>query len=605
MTDEVGTSRPFWRKRLIATVTDIETGCEDELRRSSAGLRERVLALEHRQKSMSMPQRPIRPLVFNRLFTVALVLLTISVFALALSLASWPDLGHLWVVVWVVVAMIAAIRFPLPASTQDSTTLLLLDTCVVLAAALLLDPPIAMLAVAAGALVGELSHRRPGQRIVANTAQMALQAGAAGLVVLAASAVAPDAARLSVVGLCTLVGAGLAMHIVNSLAIAIIIYLDADEPFLSIWVPMLHYFDIGQRLGHIGQWAIALITVVLVDAHPLGFLLLLIPVVALYTMQLRYNQLLRQVQKTLRGTEASQNAAQRIAQLGSWEWELAHDTWHWSDELYRIIGFAPRAFPASRTRYLETVHAGDRARVTRALERVSRDGVAETLDYRVSRQDGIERVVHVRIEPMLSASGEIQTVIGAVLDVTERKQLETRLSHQAHHDPLTGLSNRAHFLDRLDASRREAPIAVLFIDLDNFKQVNDRLGHDAGDRVLCVVAERLRHCLRDGDLAGRQGGDEFTVLLQSLTSPNEAERVAQRILRTLSEPIVIDGQSFLITPSIGVAITAPDLDTTAEELLRAADMAMYRAKRGGKAGFAVFGVDDEQDIDAATLAMAS
>ncbi|HEX5166730.1 MAG TPA: GGDEF domain-containing protein, partial [Thermomicrobiales bacterium] len=196
-------------------------------------------------------------------------------------------------------------------------------------------------------------------------------------------------------------------------------------------------------------------------------------------------------------------------------------------------------------------------------------------------------------------------VAGTVLDVTERKQLETRLSHQAYHDPLTGLSNRAHFLERLEEHQRQDTVAVLFIDLDNFKEVNDRLGHNAGDRVLCIIAERLRLCLRDGDLAARLGGDEFTVLLQGLTAPHSVDSVARRILQVLSEPIAIDGESVLITPSIGVAITTPDLDDTSEGLLRAADTAMYRAKRDGKARYAVFSRDGSDDDDTLQLVKAS
>jgi diguanylate cyclase (GGDEF)-like protein/PAS domain S-box-containing protein len=461
-----------------------------------------------------------------------------------------------------------------------------------------------MVAVMAGALLGEVSHRRPGQRILPNSAQMALQAGAAGFVVTGANRLAPDFALLSLTGIGTVIAAGLAMHVVNTLAIAGIILGDEDVPFASVWLPMLHGFDIGQRLSHIGQWAIGVIAVVLVEAHPLGFVLLLVPMLAVYTSQVRYNQLLRQVQKTLQGAEVSLNAAQRIARLGSWEWEVAHDTWHWSDELYRIFGFTPRDFSATRARYLAAVHADDRARVSSALERVRQTGIAETLDYRITQQDGAERVVHVRVEALPSSTGEIQAVAGTVLDVTERKQLETRLSHQAYHDPLTGLSNRAHFLERLDSNQRQDRIAVLFIDLDNFKEINDRLGHDAGDRVLCIIAERLRLCLRDGDLAARLGGDEFTVLLHGLTAPYSADTVARRILQVLSEPIAIDDETIVITPSIGVAISTPDRDDSSEGLLRAADNAMYRAKRDGKARYAVFNRDGGEDDETLRLVQA-
>jgi|GEM_PF-3976247 len=552
-----------------------------------------------------MPERSVRLRRIYIIATALLTLLSLGVFALALTVSNLPDGRQLVIAAMVVIGLVGAIRYPMPASTNDSTTLLLLDTCVILAGVLLLDPATVIVAVAAGALIGEFMHPRPGQRIVANVGQITLQAGVGGFVVMAMRSWYPDATFLSIPGVCTVVAAGVAMHLVNALAIAVIIYVDGDEPFLSIVLPMLHYFDMGQRLGQLGQWAFALMAVVLIDVHPLGVVLPLIPLVAIYTMHNRYNQLLRQVQKTLKGAEANLNAAQRIARLGSWEWETAHGTWHWSDELYRIFGYTPREFQASQSRYLATVHADDRARVQEALDRVSRDGGAETLDYRVSQPDGSERVVHVRLEAMLSTQGEHIAVVGTVLDVTERKQFETRLSHQAYHDPLTGLSNRAHFLQRLEEASAQGGVTILYIDLDNFKRVNDRLGHDAGDRLLCIVAERLRHCLRDGDLASRLGGDEFTVLLQPQPSQRDVERVAQRILQSLSDPIVIDGQTLLVTPSIGVAISTPDTCETIDELLRAADTAMYRVKHDGKAGYAIYDRDIDRRSDAPALAIAS
>jgi diguanylate cyclase (GGDEF)-like protein/PAS domain S-box-containing protein len=176
-------------------------------------------------------------------------------------------------------------------------------------------------------------------------------------------------------------------------------------------------------------------------------------------------------------------------------------------------------------------------------------------------------------------------------DITERKALEQQLKYQAFHDSLTGLPNRALLMDRLDhalarASRDGSTLAVLFMDLDNFKVVNDSLGHDAGDRLLVKVARRLRGCLRPEDTAARLGGDEFAVLLEGVTDEGEAVRVADRIGEALRTPFSLGAHEARADASIGVALGRPGVQ--AGDLLRNADIAMYGAKAGGKARHAVF-----------------
>jgi diguanylate cyclase (GGDEF)-like protein len=172
-----------------------------------------------------------------------------------------------------------------------------------------------------------------------------------------------------------------------------------------------------------------------------------------------------------------------------------------------------------------------------------------------------------------------------VRDSTERKRIEAELAHRAAHDPLTGLPNRARFAEHLDQALTAgaAPndgVAVLFLDLDGFKTVNDALGHAAGDALLVAVAERLRRCVRPGDAIARLGGDEFTVLLAGVTGLEEAARVADRMRQALAEPFAIGGREVVVTTSVGIAVGAVG-DGVERDLVREADAAMYRAKRGG------------------------
>ena len=182
-------------------------------------------------------------------------------------------------------------------------------------------------------------------------------------------------------------------------------------------------------------------------------------------------------------------------------------------------------------------------------------------------------------------------ILGSVRDVSERRRVEERLLHQAFHDPLTGLPNRALFLDRLEralarAARARYAVALLFLDLDGFKAVNDDFGHEAGDGLLVAVAGRLGMRLRSEDTVARFGGDEFTVLLQNVGGPSEAAEVADRILEDLHEPFLLEGREHHVTASIGIALSTPaEEDPT--PILRRADEAMYRAKQRGRARYAL------------------
>jgi len=235
---------------------------------------------------------------------------------------------------------------------------------------------------------------------------------------------------------------------------------------------------------------------------------------------------------------------------------------------------------------IELIHPDDQARYEYFLTEVLRTpGTEAAAEFRAAHGDGSWRVVEALAKNLLD-----EPAVGGILvnyrDVTERTALAEQLRHQAFHDSLTGLANRALLTDRLEhaAARRGRDghgLAVLFIDLDDFKAVNDTLGHGAGDRVLTIVSERLRKTVRAGDTAARMGGDEFAVLLEDTDDPAVATDVAGRILDAIREPLQVGDTEIVVHASLGIALSSGSAQT-ADELLRDADLAMYLAKSEGK-----------------------
>jgi diguanylate cyclase (GGDEF)-like protein/PAS domain S-box-containing protein len=245
------------------------------------------------------------------------------------------------------------------------------------------------------------------------------------------------------------------------------------------------------------------------------------------------------------------------------------------------------------------VHPDDRRILQAQPGHDLRSGAAlEPGEARILRLDG--RTVEVEaVAVPISEQGQasIQVVL---LDITERKRVEQRVRHLAHHDALTNLPNRALLLDRLRQALREARrergrIAVLMLDLDHFKAINDTLGHPVGDRVLCAVADRLRVTVRESDTLARFGGDEFTLVQTRLHEPGGAEALAAKILASLAQPFLIDGRELRITTSIGIAV-CPEHGTEPEPLIEHADVALYRAKAGGRNRVEVFGDAMKADL---------
>ncbi len=240
--------------------------------------------------------------------------------------------------------------------------------------------------------------------------------------------------------------------------------------------------------------------------------------------------------------------------------------------------------------WLDNVHPDDREMLRARMD----DPVEMEFEvaFRICRPDGEMRAVQMRIYLVRDGAGRFVRRAGVIQDVTERQRQEARIEHLAYHDALTGLPNRAMLTDRLaqalaQAQRRQQQVAVLFLDLDRFKLVNDSLGHVAGDLLLQEVARRLRAALREDDTVARVGGDEFQVVLGNVAGPADAARVAEKMMQVLGAPFVLEGQELHVTASLGVSLFPRD-GASGELLLKYADTALYEAKGEGRNAYRFF-----------------
>jgi diguanylate cyclase (GGDEF)-like protein/PAS domain S-box-containing protein len=264
-----------------------------------------------------------------------------------------------------------------------------------------------------------------------------------------------------------------------------------------------------------------------------------------------------------------------------------------SPQIEAILGYPPDAFLDDPELWPRLIHAEDHDRVVAALEEHWVTEQPLRVDYRMIKADGSLVWVHDEAYAIREEmTGGRRVSQGILVDTTEQKRLEAQLVHDAFHDPLTGLANRALFREHLERAvgsnkRRRSAVAVLFLDIDDFKVVNDSLGHAAGDRLLVEVARRLSTVIRSEDVAARQGGDEFTILVGRVDGPAEAMATAHRIAEALARPIDLDGRPLVIGVSIGIAL-GRGARVVAGDLLAHADAAMYAAKAQGKGRSAVF-----------------
>jgi PAS domain S-box-containing protein len=312
----------------------------------------------------------------------------------------------------------------------------------------------------------------------------------------------------------------------------------------------------------------------------------------------------------LEQSKAKLARAQDLARMGSFDWRLGDGGPRFSVEALRVLGFGPQEPLAFRS-LLRMLPADDRASLLNVLGEVIRRSSVLATDVSLNLKDGRQRILRVEAEPEFTELGELVGYTGIVQDLTDRRMAEDRIRHLANFDTLTGLPNRRQMIWRVEraleyARRLDHQIALLLIDLDRFKVINDTLGHASGDELLMEVSRRLRSCVRHSDTVmeqpleaaasrshrtleavARLGGDEFVALLPEVIDEHDTQRVAERILDLMREPILVGGQECFVTASVGIAVYPRD-GASMVDLLRNADVAMHAVKASGRNAASVY-----------------
>lgn len=280
---------------------------------------------------------------------------------------------------------------------------------------------------------------------------------------------------------------------------------------------------------------------------------------------------------------------------GLWDWNLLRGTISYSPRWKAMIGYSDADLSCHPDEWLLRIHPDDHEALNIRLAAYLKQMVAHfEHEYRILHHDGNYRWMSCRAVATWDTTQRAIRMIGAQTDITDRKLAEQRLTHNAFHDTLTGLANRALLLERLGhtitrSQRKDTTcFALLLFDLDRFKVINDSIGHLIGDQLLIGIARRIERCVRPGDTFARLGGDEFAILLEQVAEPNDAMCVAERILQALKEPFIFGGQEVFTGASIGIILSVTAEYQRPDDVLRDADTAMYHAKMQGKGRYALF-----------------
>lgn len=307
------------------------------------------------------------------------------------------------------------------------------------------------------------------------------------------------------------------------------------------------------------------------------------------------SQEMQEVYEQLQASETRYALAAQGANDGLWDWNLTNDSVYYSLRWCEIMGMTPDPdkIPCKNC-WLERIHPDDAETVNAELE-AHIDGRTNHFEneHRILHSNGEYRWVLIRGFAVRDEGGKAYRIAGSLTDITSRKKTEEKLAYDALHDVLTGLPNRKKLLDRLEdcldkiKQKENYNFAVLFVDLDRFKIINDSMGHQVGDEILLKISKRLTELIRPSDMVARLGGDEFVVLLEGIKDRELAHRIADRILGDLQKPIQIDSKELYVSASIGIAFSSDEYNNP-EDLVRDADLAMYRAKVKGKGRYELF-----------------
>jgi diguanylate cyclase (GGDEF)-like protein/PAS domain S-box-containing protein len=281
--------------------------------------------------------------------------------------------------------------------------------------------------------------------------------------------------------------------------------------------------------------------------------------------------------------------SQYFARIGTWDWSIDTEKLYWSEAIYGMFGFKPGEVTPSYELFCNSVHPDDRERVRAGEQGCIETGHNHDEEYRVIWPDGSIHWLRETGNVIKDASGRPSKMMGVVRDITDEKASVSQLQKLAHHDPLTGLPNRLlleEFLPHalLRARANATRVALVFIDLNGFKQINDEHGHAVGDQLLVSMAQRLRQTLRESDLVARLGGDEFVGVIEGLSLSrslqDDAQLIGEKLLQQLTQPIDLGNISLQVGASLGIAMF-PEHGPNIDSLIHIADQAMYAAKRNG------------------------
>ncbi len=555
-----------------------------------------------------------------RLYVGAVIAAGTLVLAVCLPLVTWSQ-WPLWCTLAVLCAVTSTFKVRLPLTRSDST--MSVSHVFEFTSLLLLGPHLTMLVGALSAwsqCTFRVSRRNPFYRTLFNMAAMVLTIEAAGA---AYGWSGGTTGQLGWPEVATpLLAAATVYYLANTISVALAVALASGQPMLRVWNDNFLWsapsYFVGAGVGFIGaaivngrsQWILPFVLAPiyltyrsykvylgrLEDEQRYGHQIAELhhqTLDALSAAQRSEAKLLDAVE-SLRQSEERYALAASGANDGLWDWDLANNQIYFSPRWKAMLGFGDEDISNSPTEWFDRVHADDIATLRTAIG-AHLAGRTHHLEheYRLSDKRGTFRWMLCRGLVVRDAAGQALRMAGSQTDVTDRRLAQNRLEHQARHDALTELPNRALFMEELQRSlartkrRPSMQFAVVFIDIDRFKVVNDSLGHVVGDQLLSEIAGRMRGCLRAGDVIARLGGDEFTILLDDIAGVDDATFVAQRIQWALRDPFRIGGEDIVVTASIGIAVGTSGYDRP-EELLRDADTAMYRAKAHGKARHAIF-----------------